>query len=577
MTWTFRHYQLRAIDAPFLRWGSNAGNGLIVLPTGTGKSGVIAGTAQRAINTYPGTRIAVVTHVKELIEQNAEDLQKVWPDAPYGVYSSGLKRRDTDAPIIVGGIQSLFRNPEVLGPRHIIQVDEAHLISRKDAGMYRQFFSAMRKLVPGMRILGLTATPYRLDSGLLVDPWKDEPPLFDEIFYEFSILEAIQEGWLSPLTTKAPTERIDVSGVAKRGGEYVESDLQKAVDKDDINRKIVDEIITRSHGRKSWLIFTTGIDHMNHINDLLQRSGVRSATYFGNMGDKRKPTLEAFRSGQITALVSVRVATTGLNVPGIDVIADIQPTMSKSLHVQKLGRGTRPVYASGMQLDTIEERIAAIQEGPKPDCLYLDFAQNTWRHGCLDQIDGSKNPGVPGVAPVKDCPSCEEVIHASLLFCPKCGHEFPKPKPKYIDIPSDGPVTSDQSGPKPIWLPVTDVVYSVHYKRVPDGEEVPPPTLRVTHICGAETVSMFLPFDNPKRGAQWIANKRWSDRATTSFIPERVEKDGKVVMWAAEVAMQNIEQNLRKPGRVLAKKEGKYWQYLAADMSVNTSKEIMEQ
>lgn len=209
-----RPYQQEAIDAVFAYWQAGGGNPLVDLATGLGKSVVIAKLTRDLIEAYPGLNVLMLVHVKELVEQNFQQMLRLWPQAPIGVNSAGLGRRDRKAQILFASIQSVFREDAFsLNQPDLVVVDEAHLIPSKGAGMYRQLLHKLRQVKPDMRVVGFTATPYRTDSGRL--DGGDEA-MFDETVYSYGIGPGIRDGWLSPLMSKASLTEIDVSSVAKR-------------------------------------------------------------------------------------------------------------------------------------------------------------------------------------------------------------------------------------------------------------------------------------------------------------------------------------------------------------------------
>src|SRR5262249_4300775 len=142
------------------------------------------------------------SHVREIVEQDVPAIRSVWPDMPpgtLGINSAALNARDTDAPIIVATVQSIFRNPRALGRRQLAIIDEAHRVPPDETGMYHATLAGLRALHPSLRVVGFSATCYRLDSGRL-DEGDDK--LFDKVVYSYSIADAIRDGWLAPLIAK---------------------------------------------------------------------------------------------------------------------------------------------------------------------------------------------------------------------------------------------------------------------------------------------------------------------------------------------------------------------------------------
>jgi DNA repair protein RadD len=414
-----RDYQQRTIDQLY-QWfeAGNEGNPCLVLPTGSGKSHIIAALCKDALQSWPETRILMLTHVKELIAQNAEKMRQHWPNCPLGIYSAGLGRKDLGEPITFAGIQSVRTKAKDIGHVDLVIIDEAHLVSHKDEGGYRTLLSDIYRTNPNVRVIGLTASPYRLGHGYITD----KPAIFDALIEPVSIEELIYKGYLSTLRSKFTTTKLEVDGVHKRGGEYIESELQAKVDTKDKNAKVVREIINLSTERKSWLIFCSGVQHAQHIRDALVAQGITAECVTGETpSNERDRILKEFKAGRIQALTNANVLTTGFDAPSIDLIAMLRPTMSPGLYVQMAGRGLR------------------IAEG-KTDCLVLDFAGVVEQHGPITAVrPPPKKSDRVGEAPVKVCDNCQEICHLSVKECPACGTPFPEPvrpalKLSHLDI-----------------------------------------------------------------------------------------------------------------------------------------------
>src|SRR5262249_26086382 len=247
-----RQYQEEALRALYVFWRNGGGNPLIAMATGTGKSVVIAFLIKQLLIDFPNMRVLITAPNRELIDQDIKELRKVWPDAPIGINCDGLGSRDTDTQILFALVNSIYRNPKAIGRRELIIVDEAHMIPHGEEGMYRTTLAALRELVPDLRVVGLTATPYRLDSGHLC---QGEGHIFDSVVYEYGIAEGIRDGWLSPLSSKATHSTIDVSGVGKRGGEFVADQLEAAAIKDGVVERACDEIASYRGQRHAWLVY----------------------------------------------------------------------------------------------------------------------------------------------------------------------------------------------------------------------------------------------------------------------------------------------------------------------------------
>src|SRR5215831_1104552 len=403
---TLRRYQEEALHALFAFWRNGGGNPLIVMATGTGKSVIIAFLVKQLLTDYPNMRVLITAPNRELIDQDITELLAIWPEAPIGINCEGMSSRDTDAQILFALVNSIYRRPKDIGPRELVIIDEAHFIPHHEQGMYRATIEALRELVPDLRVVGLTATPYRLDSGHLCE---GEGRIFDSVVYKYGIAEGIRDGWLSPLSSKATAATIDVSGVGKRGGEFIAEQLEAAAIKDDVVDRACDEIAAYYGRRRGWLVYCVGVAHATMVRDALRARGVDCEMVLGETpATERDRIIEDFRTGRLTALVSVMVLSYGFNVPHVDLIAMLRPTMSTGLYVQQVGRGTRKA------------------EG-KSECLILDFANNVRRHGPVDAVDikTDDREKIKGEAPVKTCPSCREIVMLAVKECPCCGHIFP--------------------------------------------------------------------------------------------------------------------------------------------------------
>ena len=412
-----RDYQQKAIDDLY-KWfeEGNEGNPCMVLPTGSGKSHIVAALCKDALQNWPETQVLMLTHVKELIEQNAEKMRLHWPGAPMGIYSSSMRSKELGQPITFAGIQSVHKRAKEIGHIDLVIIDECHLVSHKNEGGYRKLLGDLLEINPAMRVIGLTATPYRLGHGLITD----KPALFDGLIESITIPELIFKGFLATLRSKVTKSKLNVEGVHKRGGEYIESELQDAVDTYDQNHAVVREVINLSGERKAWLFFCTGVDHAQHVAQALRDQGIAADCVTGETPKKqREEMLKAFKAGELRALTNANVLTTGFDYPDIDLIAMLRPTMSPGLYVQMAGRGLRP-------------------KSHTDHCLVLDFAGVVATHGPITAVQPPKKGGDGnGEAPVKVCDNCGELCAISVSVCPACGTDFPAPEVSKMMLRND--------------------------------------------------------------------------------------------------------------------------------------------
>ncbi len=514
MTTILRPYQAAAVQAMFDYFGAgNNGHPLIVMPTGTGKSVVLSSIVQQAFEGFFSIRVLMLTHSRELIAQNAATMLRIWPKAPLGIYSAGLGKRDIGAQVLFAGIQSIYKRAFQLQRVDLVLIDEAHLLSKNDGGMYRKLIGDLLQINQNLKVCGLTATPYRMDTGLL---HEGDGALFTDIAYEVPILDMLAQGYLAPIVPKATHTTLDTTGVGTRSGEFIAGELEAAVDVAEITGAAVREIVARGADRRSWLAFCAGVKHARHVRDALRGYGITCETVTGDTpSGERDAILKAFKTGSLRCITNANCLTTGFDAPATDLIAMLRPTKSKGLFVQMLGRGTRPVYAPGFDLDTNEGRLCAIAGGAKRDCLVLDFAGNTQRMGPLDLIDGRVDVGGGGLAPTKTCPDCETILHTSVRFCPHCSYAFPEPKPKIEAVAAVAPVLSTQI--KPEWVDVASVDYSLHHR---DPEK--PPTMKVTYRCGFQFFPEWVCLEHPRGSYPRVKAEQWWRRRVVGDTPATV-------------------------------------------------------
>ncbi len=339
MSFVLRPFQEDAVNATLHALGKPGCNPLVVHPTGAGKSVFQAAFIQRVLSFWPTERFLLVTHVKELIEQNASKLAALLPGVGVGLYSAGLGKKQIGYQITVAGIQSVYKHAHCMGDISIIIVDEAHLVSKTKDSMYQNFLGDLRKFCPHVRVIGMTATPYRLDSGPLT---QGSNRIFTDIAHSVTMKELIQQGYLSPLVSAKTKTRANTEGVRIQGGEFNAEDLEAALNVDELTNRALDEALLLAADRVSWIVFCVGVDHAKAVNDALLARGVASAVVTGDtMAIERARHLADFKAHRLRALVSVGVLTTGFDAPSVDALLCLRPTKSPGLWVQIAGRGTR--------------------------------------------------------------------------------------------------------------------------------------------------------------------------------------------------------------------------------------------
>lgn len=447
---------------------------------------------QKVLTQWPSERMILLTHVKELIEQNYRALLKVWPSAPVGIFSAGLDRKEAYAPLVLGGIASVKNNIQAIGARSVLFIDEAHLLSPNEASMYQTVIAELQSINPyKMRVVGLSATPFRMGQGMITDGG-----LFTDIVYDITGVDAfnklIDDRYLSLLIPKQTHNVIDVSDVREMASDYNQKDLCQTIIKQNITQRALAEAYDIARHRKSWIVFGAGIENCEKITDILCTMGVGATCVHSKMSDEQRDTrIQAFKNGYFQAIVSNNILTTGFDHPQVDCIVDLRPTVSVVLHVQKYGRGTRPYFHPSYnyeQLHHLHHRIDAIAMGGKENCIVLDFAGNTMRLGPINdpRIPRKKGKGT-GEVPVKLCDSCGAYNHISARFCVDCGDMFIfktklKPSAETADI-------IRASEPTVKILPVTQCFPMLHSK---PGKT---PKLKLQYWSGFQMVNHWLDFE----------------------------------------------------------------------------------
>jgi len=528
-----RYYQQESHDAAWNHLRHSEGSPVIVLPTGAGKSLVIAMMVEQA-RKYDA-RVIVLQHRKELIEQNAEKIQTILPDIPVGINSAGLKIRNYDHDVICAGIQSVYRDAAKFGRRELIIIDEVHLVGDSDSSMYGSFLHGITELNQKARLVGLTATPFRTGEGVVCGPDK----LFQNICYESQTGRLIEEGFLCPITNKRADEEVDTSQIKVRGGEFVPGEAEKAFDTDANVVAACRETILKCAGRKSILVFTAGVAHAEHVADALQKfTGEEVGLIVGDTFPMiRQKHLADFREGKLRWLVNCNVLTTGFDAPCIDAIAVLRATMSPGLFAQIVGRGLRTC------------------EG-KTDALILDFGENIKRHGSLDDPEYGRDEVTTGEGggegEEKDCPNCGNSVAINYRTCPECQFKFPcENKPRHDAQADEDSLLTGNTGPE-TWV-VTSVSWARHTKRgAPDA----PPTLRIDYYC--QPTDEDLGNLTETRIQEWVCiehvgfaatkAKAWWDAHSNEPMPTSVLD----AIWMLDRHM------CRMPARITTQKEGRY-------------------
>lgn len=330
---TLREYQQEAVDA-----GLSVNNGLLVLPTGSGKSHVIA----ELVNRTDGKSI-ILQPTKEILESNLDKIQRAgFRDVAVYSASMGEKRLAKASYATIG---SIIKIKDYLTDIELLIVDEAHLTNAQ-GGMYFDFIEALKP----KRIIGLTATPYRLHSN----SWgsfirmltRTRPKIWDDIVHITQSRDLIEQGFLvEPEFIVSGQEGMGLLRTNTTGAEYSEDSIERYSRRTDLSTRIADaaEIAIQRRGLKHLLIFVNSLAQNQLAVDELKRRGITADSISGKTPKaEREFKLKAFRSGEIKAILNVGCLTTGYDFPRLDCIIGGRPTMSLGLGYQMIGRGVRP-------------------------------------------------------------------------------------------------------------------------------------------------------------------------------------------------------------------------------------------
>ncbi|WP_302141029.1 DEAD/DEAH box helicase [Halomonas alkalicola] len=391
---SLRPYQQEAVRRVIEHFRGSDDPAAVVLPTGSGKSLVIAELARLARG-----RVLVLAHVRELVEQNHAKYLAYGLAAD--IFSAGLKRKESARQVVFGSVQSVVRSLESFaapdhprGPFTLLVIDECHWVSPAEDASYRRVIEALRAANPRLKVLGLTATPYRLGQGFIYHRHHhgmvrgDDDCFFRDCVFEQPLRLMVKQGYLAePRRIDAAVERYDFSVLSpSASGLFREEELNRVVAGHRATPGIIAEVIERARDRQGVMLFAASVAHAEEILGYLPAAEAALVTGETPLAERER-LIAAFKARELKYLVNVAVLTTGFDAPHVDLIAILRPTESVSLYQQIVGRGLR------------------LSPG-KRDCLILDYAGNPW------------NLYAPEVGSPKPASDSEPV----QVPCPACGH-----------------------------------------------------------------------------------------------------------------------------------------------------------
>jgi len=386
--YTLRTYQQEAVDRTLNYFRKRRDPAVIVLPTGAGKSLVIAELAKIAIG-----RVLVLAHVKELVEQNHLKYESYGLHA--GIYSAGLNQKDSEQKVIFGSIQSVAKAKDAFFKDFtLVVIDECHRVGLEPDSQYAKVITQLKLNNPRICILGLTATPYRLGLGWIYnyalrgELKTQEQRFFKHCIYDLPLEYMISNQYLTPpVQLDIPVTSYDFSELIEGGNAYTMAQLEEALHQQRrltplIIKNIID--ITENDQRQGVMIFSSTVKHAQEIMDHLPTGQARLVVGTTELSE-RDQIVHDFKQKAFKYLVNVSVLTTGFDAAHVDVIAILRPTESISLYQQIVGRGLR--------LDT-----------DKKDCLVLDYTG--MGHSIFSPEIGEKKTASESVAVQVPCPEC---------------------------------------------------------------------------------------------------------------------------------------------------------------------------
>ena len=525
-----RWYQTKAVDA----WEAEAGkkpdeHQLLVLPTGAGKTVVMADVINRALSW--GLSVLVLARSRELVDQNRNTFEMWYPEhaEKTGSYCAGLGWRDTDKQVIFASVQSVFNKGHEMGERRLVIIDEAHQIPANESSQYQTLIKALQENSDRVKILGLTASPYRLDGGVIFG----EGQQFDSVAYNVPLSVLINEGYITKPQTLDVT-KIDLDNIKKTAGDFNKAEVEVRFLRQPLAKEILDA--ANAKDARSVLIFASGVAHAETLCAQLRELGEFPHCITGDtLPILRNASIDGFVARRIRFLVNVECLTTGFDAPCVDMLVVARATYSPGLFLQMVGRGFRKYPG-------------------KDTCWILDYGQNIERHGPIDSdtygIDTIKPPSDgTGEAPKRVCPACFEINLAAAKMCSRCDLEFPRK-------PQDFVASREAILGQETWLDVIHTSYTRHKSK----DKYKPDTLRVTYKCHCENSPM-----NKRYVSEWICIEH------TGFGRRKAEE------WISCVTDQEkprmiddmldlIQQvGIAQTKRVLVKKDGKYDRVLARE------------
>ncbi len=500
-----RPYQEEALAALHNHICTKDSNPCVVIPTGGGKSAVIAWAIKKWKESFPPFRCIVLAHRKELIEQNHEEFKAIYPNCKAGIYSASLGLRSRDADITFASIDSVYRRAGEFTQWDAVIVDEAHRIPFSGEGKYRRFITESKALNPKLRVIGFTATPFRMAGGDICH--KDH--ILNEVCYDAAVRDLIEDKFLCDLRSKVGKAQPNLKGVSKANGDYVIKQVSKRAG-DIVDKAVVEALkIIVQEERKSIIFFCVDVEHCTKVSKFLASMNFRAPIVTAKTPKEERDKISSqFKEGRIPGVCNVNVFTEGFNAKCVDCIVLLRPTLSPGLYSQMVGRGLRSM-------------------GGKIDCLVLDFAGCISEHGPINCLGGLHTV-------MAICSKCRESFSRAVKVCPACGWEIPKMEIARLEGEEGKKrMHGDKASKSPILsIPETHTVHAVFISRhKKDGK---PDSLRISYRCNLFMFTEWICLDHEGYGGhkamEWMKRRNIATELTVNgvltnmFFPQRLKE-----------------------------------------------------
>ena len=355
-----RPYQTKCLEAILTAFDSGKRSIGVSLPTATGKT-ILFCALIRWVVKQGRKKCLIIAHREELVRQPVERMADVWNDHP-GIGVIKAKRFEPDNQIVVSSIQTLCRRLDRLPSFDLVITDEAHHLSAGNT--YHKNLNRLWELNPNMKHLGVSATLFRSDK-------KSMDGIFDEVTFELTTLEAMSDGWLSPIEyiSVETAQSLDMVGVSR--GDFKVGELSQTVNTSERNELVVDSFLKAASERKS-ICFAVDVAHAKALAEAFRDNNIEAAcVYGGTPTDERRGILQDLHTGKLQVVTNCMVLTEGFDEPSVDCLVLARPTKSKGLYIQMVGRGLR-LYPG------------------KQDCTIIDMQDHLSRHSLIGLADIDK-------------------------------------------------------------------------------------------------------------------------------------------------------------------------------------------